>query len=156
MTVKDNDKGWKKLVEKMAKAHGQHVRIGVQGAKASERHEAYGAITNGELAVILEFGTADGHIPARPAITGTFEANRKILANEVAEDLKADINPKRALERAGLLAVNQIRSAITGGSGIPPPNAPSTIRAKGSSRPLVDTGRYLNSIDYQYYDKAEK
>jgi len=30
-----------------------------------------------------------------------------------------------------------------------PPNAPYTIKAKGSSNPLVDTGQLKNSITYE-------
>jgi hypothetical protein len=30
-----------------------------------------------------------------------------------------------------------------------PPNAPATIRAKGSSKPLIDTGEMRQSVTYQ-------
>ncbi|HOL44375.1 MAG TPA: hypothetical protein PK659_09005 [Methanothrix sp.] len=34
-------------------------------------------------------------------------------------------------------------------SNIPPPNKPSTIKQKGSSKTLVDTGNMINSVDMQ-------
>ena len=40
-------------------------------------------------------------------------------------------------------------------SDIPPPNAPSTIKAKGSSHTLIDTGNMWESVDYQILSEEE-
>jgi hypothetical protein len=40
-------------------------------------------------------------------------------------------------------------------SNIPPPNAPSTIKAKGSSSTLIDTGHLLASIDVEVVEETE-
>lgn len=50
-----------------------------------------------------------------------------------------------------------LRNAITQkiGSNIPLPNAPSTIKAKGSSKTLIDTGAMWSSIDTQVMGESE-
>jgi phage gpG-like protein len=51
---------------------------------------------------------------------------------------------ERALALVGQMMESDMRSAIA--AGIPPPNAARTIAAKGSSKPLVDSGQLRASI----------
>jgi hypothetical protein len=46
------------------------------------------------------------------------------------------------------VAQNDVRKAIRDLDS--PPNAESTIKAKGSSNPLIDTGQMINSIRWEY------
>ncbi len=152
--VIDKDLGLKKYLEDMKRQfRGAHVTVGVQGSVADEIHPD-SDLTLGELAGILEFGSPARNIPARPAITGTFEANKNELLDQLARDSRAIVNQDAtaqiALERAGERTVAKIRSAITAGIG--PANAASTIAAKGSSTPLIDTGEYLHAINWEYHD----
>ena len=39
------------------------------------------------------------------------------------------------------------RAHIRNGNWVP--NAPATIRRKGSDRPLIDTGQLVNSVEYE-------
>jgi hypothetical protein len=48
----------------------------------------------------------------------------------------------------GSTLANAMKRKIVDGAGVPPPNAPSTVAKKGSSRPLVDTGRLVNAITW--------
>ncbi len=41
-------------------------------------------------------------------------------------------------------------------SNIPPPNAPSTIKAKGSSHTLIDTGEMRRSIDFRVIGESDE
>lgn len=56
-------------------------------------------------------------------------------------------NAHFALLQAGEGIAGQLRQSITDFSS--PPLAESTIKAKGFSKPLVDTGHMLNSVDYE-------
>ena len=51
------------------------------------------------------------------------------------------------LELLGQQCVGQIQERIS--EGIDPPNAPSTIRQKGSSTPLIDTGALRSAVNYR-------
>jgi hypothetical protein len=46
----------------------------------------------------------------------------------------------------GLRMTADQRKRITEGEGIPPPLAESTVKEKGSSRPLVDTGQLWRAL----------
>lgn len=61
--------------------------------------------------------------------------------------LHGDHSFYKELERVGLWAQGSIQQRIS--DGIPPPNAESTIRRKGSSTPLIDTGQLRTSIKYR-------
>jgi len=50
---------------------------------------------------------------------------------------------ERALLKIEKAVVDEINS------GVPPPNAPSTIKAKGSSKTLVDSGEMRNHVDHK-------
>lgn len=49
-------------------------------------------------------------------------------------------------ENLGISLENAIRNKIL--SNVPPPNDPKTIKAKGSSHTLIDTGTMLDSISH--------
>ncbi len=51
----------------------------------------------------------------------------------------------------GLKLENAIRQKIL--SNVPPPNDPATIKAKGSSHTLIDTGTLLDSISHTVESK---
>lgn len=55
-----------------------------------------------------------------------------------------------SLQKFGLVAEIKITEKIL--SNIPPPNAPSTIKNKGSSQTLIDTGALLGNITSELRD----
>lgn len=94
-----------------------------------------------------EFGTVN--IPERPALRNSIKDNEKTLAKIVK--LKVDpekmvITPKIA-ELLGLSQQGSMQKSIVSLSS--PANEDSTIKAKKSSNPLVDTGLYLKSITFK-------
>ncbi len=148
--VREKDLGWNEL-KKHLKALEQgdsYVKAGVLGDSGS--HE--GGLTNVELALIHELGTRNGHIPERSFIRSSFDKNKAEYLETLKKLFKGVYENKMDVPRAlGLMGVKMaadIKKGITKGAGIPPPNAPSTIAAKGSSRPLDDTGRLVNSISH--------
>jgi hypothetical protein len=48
----------------------------------------------------------------------------------------------------GQQMVSDVNQTVRSGAGVPPPLKPATIARKGSSRPLVDTGRLLSAITW--------
>lgn len=151
--VRDTDKGWQKLLDaiKVVRAQDPHVKVGVldDGGKGSQDH---GGITVAELAAVQEFGTDDGHIPARPFVGSTFDENRSQYIDELKKLLgqvySGQMSILQVLGLMGLRMTADIQRKVRAGDGIPPPNAPSTIEKKGSSHTLIDTAIMIGSVTW--------
>ena len=61
---------------------------------------------------------------------------------------------RKVVRKAGVKLRNKIIEKIN--SNIPPPNAPSTIKAKKSTHTLIDTGTMRRSIDTQVIQEDEE
>lgn len=103
------------------------------------------------VAAVQEFGAAinDGTrtvvIPPRPFMRNTVANNSGQWPKLLGAALKvSDMDGHKALDIVGEKIVGQMQGEITALTD--PPNAPATIAAKGSSKPLVDTGHLLRSI----------
>lgn len=158
--VVDKDLGWKELLRRARAVRNSYVRVGVLGddSKGAERPEG-SDLTVAEIAAINEFGTDDGHVPSRPAFRHTFDAKRAELVELGKKLMRAYIDGKMPIDRAlgilGSTLASEIKKTITQWPlpGFPPPNAPSTVRAKqrdkpGMVRTLVDTGRMVGAITW--------
>lgn len=164
------DRGWKaieKAIEEM-KSRDAYAKVGLLGEKAAkveEEHQGDGgeSLTNVKLAVIHEFGAPDQGIPERSFIRSTFEAKRAENVAQLRQLTKAiyegKITVRKSLGILGFKLEWDIRNAILTGPGIPPPNAPATIRAKlhrgkwntaakEGPRTLVDSGRLVAAISH--------
>lgn len=160
-SIKDIDHGWRGIFRRAMGAAQEKkiVAVGVQGAKAEEDH---GGISNVRLAGVHEFGaeiqTARGviKIPERSFIRSTVDehgAYREEVSSLAAKVLTGALNVTRALSILGEKVSSDIKSKIE--NGIDPPNAQSTIDAKGSSVPLIDTAQMKNSITYQVKNASD-
>lgn len=102
------------------------------------------------IGAVQEFGSADGNIPERSFLRVPLRANQELFAKIFREMLPKVVNGEldmfQMLSMVGQRAAATSQEAIS--AGIMPPNAPSTVRQKGSSTPLVDTGFLRQSITY--------
>lgn len=90
-----------------------------------------------------EFGTYN--IPPRPFFRNALKQNQKKWIAFYKSGLKQrDAN---IVGKVGVMASSDIKMSIT--KTLTPPNAKSTIKKKGSSHPLIDTGLLRNAIDYK-------
>lgn len=135
---------------RLLKLKKSFVKAGVLG-KNKARSE--GQISNPELAAVHEYGTS--RVPARPFILPPFLQNREkyleILKKGFAQAVTKD-SPDAFLKILRLLGQKMaadIKFYVTGGGPIPPPNSPETIKRKGSSRTLVDTGQLVRGVDFE-------
>jgi hypothetical protein len=130
-------KGLAEFSKKLKAKPKEHLRIGVFGER------------NATLASIHEFGTS--RIPARPFVSPPLRAKSSEWRADLYRAFMAG-GPSAFLRRlaiVGELAVLAIRNGILEGAGIPPANSAATIKQKGSSRPLVDSGQMLRAIAYK-------
>lgn len=147
------DDEWRKLLNRVTKLGALKVKIGIVGSEAN--NEAAPGITMARLAGVHEYGAAIQRgdvvtlIPERSFIRSTIAANNNYV-REIEKLGAAVIDGKRDERQAlGLLGAKiaaDIKKRIA--EGIAPPNAPSTIAAKGSSTPLIDTGRLRNAVTW--------
>lgn len=90
-------------------------------------------------------------IPARPFFRTMLDQKASGWGAQAGKALKsADFNAKVALGRMGELIQGQLQGSIRDFTN--PALAPSTIRAKGFDKPLIDTGVMLRSVDYEVKD----
>lgn len=103
-----------------------------------------------EVATFNEFGTRDGRVPSRPFMAISAETGRRALKHLVANGWVSVLRGRRRVEDLpdllGLKHVSQIQRTIS--DGVDPANADATIYAKGSSKPLINTGQLRQSITY--------
>lgn len=96
-------------------------------------------------------------IPARPALQiGTKAAMPEIKTLSIRSIRKINEGAMTMAELSnmiGMLAVGKIQETIS--SGVGPANAPSTVKKKKSSTPLVESGHYRQSIRHVVIDESE-
>lgn len=130
-----------------------YVQIGIQGAKAAEAKKGSEELSLIDVAVINEFGSSDGRVPARSFIRAAHDEfkDRWMAARDrlFKQAMDGDITVKEALAKLGLLIRNDIKKRIR--AGIQPWNALATILKKSragrwGNMPLIDRGQLINGI----------
>jgi hypothetical protein len=126
------------------------VKVGFPASKAS------GA--NIEKAVWNEFGTRGGAsgggwggpIPERPFMRNAMRNNRSKYRNALRTSarkiLLGETSLSSVLTKLGILGQGDIQMEIT--SLMSPPNSPTTVALKGSSKPLINTGAMRAAVTW--------
>lgn len=130
------------------------VRVGVLGNSAIRE----GGLTNATLAAIQHGGSESRNIPPRPFLKMPIEHNKQELITQSAKILKSGgiENINIALSQVGKVCESFVQEAFdTAGYGTWKPNAPTTIKRKGSAQPLIDEAKLRRSItsDVKTYKK---
>ncbi len=146
--VTDRDTGYRDLVRALGELGGPVVLVGIREAKGSVVTEDGGDTVAG-YATKNEFGS--GRVPERSFLRSTVDANEARYAEELAAAIGKVVDGSAGVGQAfgvvGAKVARDVQQKIRDTHD--PPNAPRTIRMKGSSHPLIDTGRMLQSIDYE-------
>lgn len=103
------------------------------------------------VAAVNVFGSQSRNIPSRDFMTAGAAAALAGDAGKIAAELvpllnEGKITIEEILEQMGPFAEGEFKAAFTGNEWAP--NAQSTIDAKESSQPLIDTGLLRNSLTY--------
>lgn len=137
---------FQKMLKELA---DKEVRVGFQHGKATEED----GTDICDIAAWNELGTV--HIPARPFLRQSVDDNLSKINSFLQEkkrDLVRGASAEQALKEIGIFQKDLIQEKITDGDF--KPNAPSTVRKKGSSKPLIDTGRMRQSVNYEITKKG--
>lgn len=154
MTVKDVDRGFRAMAERIYRHGSPSIAVGILAGEGAdqehrEHHDQHGRRTAAdrvlrtllEIAIYQEFGTAT--IPARSFIRDWFDSEEPALRADLTvlmrQVIAGQITKEKALDLMAVRCVGKIQQRIA--DGLSPPNAASTIARKGSSTPLVDSGQ---------------
>lgn len=140
VTVKLKRKGdLKKMLSRVRRAlvGPKRVKVGILDGAVADR------------AMYNEFGTV--HIPERPFVRNAMRDNqgkyKTFTATAARRIARGEADMTTELNRLGLVAVSDIQDSI--GSNIAPANAPSTVKQKGSSKTLIDTGEMRQKVSHE-------
>ena len=124
------------------------VKAGILAKDGSNNHSE--GITVFQIGMIHEFGAPEKNIPRRSFIRVPIENNIKEITKLIENNHKLvsenSMSAKVALDRIGLKAQNTIKKSFRDNDW--KANSRATVKRKGSSRPLIDTGQLIGSISY--------
>ena len=152
--VRDKDKGLHDRVARLKDledGEGWTIQVGIldAGADAKIGHDGKEEpVSLADVAAFHEYGLG---VPQRSFIGAYFDENDRAIHvrahKSVTKYLHGDIDKDRALAEVGAYCVGGIQARIS--MGIQPWLMPATIKAKGSSVPLVDTGQLRSGISFR-------
>lgn len=156
-SVTDRDRGWKATFKRLVRARPKSktvLSVGIHSEKGAEGVEGGGDLTVAEVMAFHEFGLG---VPRRSWLADWADENEELHKKQIRQMAKAVVAGKVksveiGFERLGLLYVGQIQKRIASGAlGMAPydPLSEETIKRKGSSIALVDTGQAKSAITYE-------
>jgi hypothetical protein len=168
MAVKFSDKltpEGKRFLKELEELKGLRVRVGFQQGEVSTED----GVDMVDIVAWNELGTSTA--PARPFIRDTFDNHTDEIRKFAVQQAKAIMNgatAKDALQRVGVYLKGLMQKEIVDGSF--EPNAEITIKGgwmhrngktfyikgKKSDRPLIDTGRMRQSVNYVIKSDSEE
>lgn len=126
------------------------VNVGVPEGKREEDGTPVAMI-----AAVHEFGSPSQGIPERSFLRVAVQRNRQkyVRLNRInlVKMLRGQATVDQALGQLGEMAKGDVQTEIRSGDFAP--LKPATIKRKGSSRPLIDTGQMVQSIAWELGDK---
>ena len=166
--VRNTNPVWKRLEAEFRRMGGVYLKVGYLG----DGETTEDGLTMPQRVAIHELGAPEVGIPSRSHLGASFDQNQAryvaMLARGLEQWYAGKLTLKQALGLLGSVMASDVRSLITEGTGIQPPNAPSVFARKlarntrafrgkkgkrregpvEAPRPLVDTGRMAGAITY--------
>ena len=120
------------------------LRVGFQHGEENAGNGADMA----DVAMWNELGTANA--PPRPFIRQSVDNNagqiNAMCKAQIQAIVRGEKTAKDALQALGVMQKGFVQATIRNGDFTP--NAPSTIKKKKSDKPLIDTGRMRQSVNF--------
>ena len=174
--IVEKDKGYRALMARLVEMSRPQISVGVHASDGAEREvdrqtakrvlkgglgararkvlRASGAtlkqsrVTVLDVATWAEFGIGQ---PMRSWLRAWYDEYYHQAQQDIRKQMQSVLAGKKplsvALDQLGLRFAGLIQRRIA--KGIAPPNAPSTIKAKGSSKPLIWWGQFRSSIAHR-------
>ena len=153
MLEKDTDPEFKNLIKSFQAISNIEIKAGhfEKNGKSSARKK--GKADNVLLAIVHNVGAPSKKIPARPFTAPAFDKNINKTNNLLDKTINSFLDKrdfqsfKKNLNLLGKTMQQDIQQEIRDLKE--PALHPLTIKRKGSSKLLIDTGEMLNATDYQ-------
>jgi hypothetical protein len=133
-----NDKGFNKIIENLERLARTELTVGIFEGSVNRD-----GIEIAPYAYRNEFGLG---VPQRSFMRSTYEEKNgwKNGIDQVYDEVIQGRSVESAVGMLGEIVTNDIKTKIS--NNIPPPNAIETVRRKGSSKTLIDTGAMRQSV----------
>ena len=132
---------FKQLIEQIKASGEKAVYVGFP-AEFNEKVEGSDNFNLASLAAVLEFGNE--RIPSRPFLRQTLAENQEKYIALFVKLFESGVSIEQIYEQIALIAQGDVQQNIVNGKWTA--NAPSTIKRKKSSKPLIDTGKLRQSV----------
>ena len=132
---------FKQLIEQIKASGEKAVYVGFP-AEFNEKVEGSDNFNLASLAAVLEFGNES--IPSRPFLRQTLAENQEKYTTLFVKLFESGVSIDQIYEQIALIAQGDVQQNIVNGKWTA--NAPSTIKRKKSSKPLIDTGKLRQSV----------
>lgn len=151
--VKEVDLGWTKIIAEIRKMKGSYTKVGLPQEGRVEPNPDTGITEMSELVTIgavHEFGAPNKNIPERSFVRSSTDDNRsriiKMQQLEISKITAGNSTVELSLKRMGTTMTALMQRKIRQGPF--EPLKQSTIDRKGSSKPLIDKGQLIQSIQH--------
>jgi hypothetical protein len=135
--------GVRALAERLKAAARSRVLIGVPAGKAEPEGTSMALV-----AAATEFGTptAPERPFLRPGVRGSLPLVRQVARHDLPAVAEGRMQVEATLDRMGHAAEGEVKRYMTGPNFAP--NAPSTVKRKGSSQPTIDSGALRQGVTH--------
>lgn len=144
--VTDKDLGFRRIITNLAGFDGAQIHVGVLRDAGKEKD----GTDLVDVAAYNEYGTK--HIPSRPFLRIASDEKGDSWLDLAEEGITAvtagRMNKHQVLKLVGVQAKADVRKVFGDRSKLEA-NKASTIRRKGSSAPLIDSGTLRRAVDYR-------
>jgi len=136
--------GLQRLISTLRDMGRKKVYVGVTKSTNGSRGNAL-------IAMVHEFGSPSKNIPARSFLRSTVLEQADKYAQIIGETIPNAVASGMSIEDAyaglGTVAMNDVKRKIANGPFAPLKD--TTVKRKGSSKPLIDDGDLRKSIKYE-------
>lgn len=135
----------KKLQVRVGYERGKHVKTDEEGEEADYC----------DIALWNELGTSNG-IPERPFMKQSVDNNESQISTackDALQQVAKGESAEKILKQLGNMQRGLVQQTIVSGEFAE--NAPSTVKRKGSDKPLIDTGGLRKNVEFVICEKGE-
>jgi hypothetical protein len=140
------------LTRRFAELAGHSVMVGIPEGKNGRTDED--EIGSAGILAVHEFGAPEQGIPERSVVRKSIHDNlgkyRKLNEQNLRKVVRGEMSVAQALGILGAVASGDVQLTIR--TADLAPLKPETIRRKGSSKPLIDTGQVIQSVTFEVRD----
>lgn len=148
VAIRDKDRGWNKITRNIVASNNWVTGVGFPGSAGISS-----AIVT--RAAVHEYGSVSKKIPSRPFMRQAISLYKQQIQQRMDAEARGIIEGRHtartAAARIGEFFTGAIKATFTRGTFRA--LKPRTILAKGSSRPLIDTGEMRNSVTHAEFRK---